>query len=70
MKSSTVSKNQINDEKVIKMIFEYHDLEYNPTYLGIIQNYANRSFDHNINLKPVINSLKKLNEDKRIEQEK
>lgn len=69
MKSSTISRSQINNEKVLKLIFEYNDLEYKSSYLGIIQNFSNRCFDENINLMPVINSLKKLNEISKIENE-
>ena len=44
MKNSTVSRNMINNEKILKQIFEYNHLQYQSNYLGIVQNYVNRCF--------------------------
>ena len=61
MKNSTVSRNMVGNEKIIRQVFEYNNLQYQSSYMNIIQNYANRCFDQNINLMPVIQTLKKLN---------
>eukprot|EP00347_Sterkiella_histriomuscorum_P015637 403356272 len=63
MKNSTVSKTQALNEKFLKQIFEYNGLKYNQSYYGMVQTYVSRQFDQNINLMPVINTLKKLNEE-------
>lgn len=61
MKNSTVSRRDAQNERVIRQIFEYNGLEFQSSYMGMVQNYVSRCFDANINLMPVINTLKKLN---------
>ena len=45
MKNSTVSRNMVGNEKIIRQVFEYNNLQYQSSYMNIIQNYANRCFD-------------------------
>jgi len=62
MKKTTVTKTQALNEKILKHIFEYNNLPFDQNYMGMVQSYVSRCHDHNINLMPVINTLKKLNQ--------
>ena len=62
LKKSVISKGKISNEAYLKVIFDYNNMEYKSGYLPLIENYAKKSFDYNVNLKPFINHLKKHGE--------
>lgn len=60
VRNSMISKAQLNDEGLIKKMFEKQIVEYQPSYFGIVQDYVNRSRDDNVNILPIIKTLHKL----------